>query len=333
MKNIINLSRNDYFFDHCSSIDLNITNSDISFYQPQANQEFYTTLANFHSISPQCLYIDNGLEKAFTEVFKSYNCFKSNHIIVPSISWEYYFLLANNSKSTTIHLLPNTINQPINFLSSESIRILNNTPSALVIVPWVNNPTGLPLANTKNELEKLVLTYPQHVFFFDMAYLGFNSAPYQNPCILSLITYPNVVIGFTFSKFFGTPGIRLGYLVANQKLLFKLNLKPNYLGINTSTLKIGSQLLINYSHYQNIVTKIKLVKDDFTNNLSNKGYNPILSESNFVLVDCKNNYESVISKLISNNFIVKTFSASPLRSCLRITIATEPIMNQVLNCF
>lgn len=75
-----------------------------------------------------------------------------------------------------------------------------------------NNPTGQLL--THQALVKLCTEHPQVRFIIDESYLPF--APVEQARSMTTCGLDNVIVLWSVSKIFGMPGLRAGFLVANQ---------------------------------------------------------------------------------------------------------------------
>ena len=78
---------------------------------------------------------------------------------------------------------------------------------------WISNPNTITGKGfTCKELEKLIRAYPSVLFIIDEASIDsiINIAEYSSMCI-DTAPYDNLITLRTFSKFYGMPGLRLGY--------------------------------------------------------------------------------------------------------------------------
>jgi histidinol-phosphate aminotransferase len=76
-----------------------------------------------------------------------------------------------------------------------------------------NNPTG-ELIDT-GIIEKMVQSFPQTIFVVDEALIN----PKKEGCLRLPDKFNNVAVMRTFSKFFGLAGMRIGFVVANEKII------------------------------------------------------------------------------------------------------------------
>lgn len=321
------LQKNENNFTHHSSIRKLLKklaqNRTLNHYAQECNQDLYKILSTFHSINSDEIYIDNGLETTFLSLFKSIKIdFQPNYIFLLSPYWSHYQNLLKNS------FLPAP--QPCQDLENLTDQ-LNSKKHTLIILTNPNNPTGT--SYPENQIKQLICQFPQHLFVIDEAYAGFGSIDYQNSLLIKLaIKSNNLIIARTFSKFFGIPGLRIGYLITNHKNIEKYRLSPTYLGINSFSQPIVIELLKNYSFYLKRAENIKNVRQKFFLSLSKKSlFTPYCSEANFILVKINQPFKNqeLNQYLIDHGFLVKFFTDSNLNDHIRITLAPLPILKRL----
>jgi len=94
-----------------------------------------------------------------------------------------------------------------------------NQDTRLLYICNPNNPSGTMCS--RESLVELVKKVPGHVIILvDEAYLDFTTQPSLSSLIHEL---PNLVIVKTFSKIYGLAGARIGYALANKKMIDQLN--------------------------------------------------------------------------------------------------------------
>jgi threonine-phosphate decarboxylase len=106
---------------------------------------------------------------------------------------------------------------------------LNELHQALAQVDTVflcnpNNPTGQLIDH--RTLRELCLAHPQVRFIIDESYLPF--APLAQAASMTTTELDNVIVLWSVSKIFGMPGLRAGFLVANQGVVdrFRQYMQP-----------------------------------------------------------------------------------------------------------
>ncbi len=194
---------------------------------------------------------------------------------------------------------------------------------AVTFIASPNSPSGhaVPL----DDLRKLA----QHVsgiVAIDEAYVDF--AEYS---ALQLVhEFDNVIVLRTLSKGYSLAGLRLGFGIANPKLLAGLfKVKDSY-NIDAIAIAMGTAAMRDQEYKKANAEKVKISRTKLTYNLKNLGFTVLESHGNFVLATPPNgNAEKIYLKLKESGILVRYFNQASLADKLRITVGTDD-QNQVL---
>jgi histidinol-phosphate aminotransferase len=203
-----------------------------------------------------------------------------------------------------------------------------NEPT-LVMLSSPNNPTGALLPH--ETLRQLLETYPNSVFIIDEAYAEFGG-----PSAVALINeYANLMVLKTFSKAYGLPGLRLGYVVGGASLIQLVKKHTVPFTINIYTEAAVKELLTNPAFEQAVRISRERVKnlrefvcyllDDLSTPNSFAVYP---TGTNFLLMrfDDASLYEAVRDMFAKRKILV----SYPMDKTIRLTIGTEPEMLEVV---
>ncbi|MFI3278320.1 MAG: histidinol-phosphate transaminase [Rikenellaceae bacterium] len=112
---------------------------------------------------------------------------------------------------------------------------LDNYTSVWLCAP--NNPDGFRVSN--EQIEELVRSYPRCYFILDRAYndLSMDYAKER------LTIYDNLITINSFTKSYGIPGLRLGYIVACEEIIERLcAIRPPW-SVNSLSLLAGEYIV------------------------------------------------------------------------------------------
>ncbi|MGY0372028.1 pyridoxal phosphate-dependent aminotransferase [Clostridium sp. JNZ J1-5] len=165
--------------------------------------------------------------------------------------------------------------------------ILNNVvENTLVVICNPNNPTGTLISRKKmifliKELEK-----KKSMLIVDEAFMEFTLKSEENSMIHLIEKYNNLIIVRAATKFFGMPGIRLGYgITANKNLINKMWDSMEPWSINTAAVIAGNTV---FKDEEYIVRSEKWIEEErgyLYKNLSKlNGIKVYKSSSNFHLI-------------------------------------------------
>lgn len=222
--------------------------------------DFIFNLAKIFNISQNNIYVDSGSEAVIKNIIITFSSIKTWVIQDPTFEM-FTFYCKNFGK--TIRKYSEFPFRKANILSTKFEGIYLVSP---------HNPTG----RTYSVEEILDFCKQSKLVLLDMAY--------SNPIKIDerLIRIPNLIIIKSFSKMGGMAGSRLGFCIANEKLIKKMNqLRPMF--INSFTLKIGEYLTSDGIYL------LEKIETDFENE-RNKFINSVCSAANFVLLEkCESN--------------------------------------------
>ena len=130
-------------------------------------------------------------------------------ILIPEFSWWYYNRIAGecggNFEMYPLHQLDDTFAYDVD----EVIEYTNRIHPRMLLLASPNNPTGNCL--TPEEIGKIMENIPADTMvLIDEAYASFitTDTDYIAPLVNK---YSNLIISRTLSKFYGLPGLRMGF--------------------------------------------------------------------------------------------------------------------------
>ncbi|KAB8334184.1 histidinol-phosphate transaminase [Scytonema tolypothrichoides VB-61278] len=186
-----------------------------------------------------------------------------------------------------------------------------------------NSPSGhaVPLDDLR-ELAQQV----SGIVAIDEAYVDF--AEYS---ALPLVQeFENVIVLRTLSKGYSLAGLRMGFGVANPKLLAGLfKVKDSY-NIDAIAQAVGTAAMEDQAYKNACADKVKILRTQLAQDLKNLRWRVLDSEANFVLTTpTEGNAESLYLALKKRGILVRYFKQAGLEDKLRITVGTDE-QNQML---
>lgn len=194
---------------------------------------------------------------------------------------------------------------------------------AVTFIASPNSPSGhlVPLEDLRQLAEQI-----SGILVIDEAYTDF--ADYS---ALSLVfDLENVIILRTLSKGYSLAGLRMGFAIANPKLLAGLfKVKDSY-NIDAIATAVGTAAMKDQAYKSECANKVKISRAKLTTDLKNIGFDVLNSQGNFVLATPLNNSaEYLYQELKNRGILVRYFKQPGLEDKLRITVGTEA-QNQTL---
>lgn len=251
-------------------------------------------------------------------------------MLIPNYSWWYYRSIANevNGKSIIYPMYEegDTFKYDIDALKD----VLSKEQPKLVLLASPNNPTGNML--TMEEIESIMSFMPlSSVVLIDESYASFvtNDKRYVKQLI---DTYPNIIIVRTLSKFYGLPGLRLGFGFMSSPLERFIKYSTKYLGYNRLSEEIGIAVLKAEGYYRKVAESMNADRRMYEAELGTiPGFKVYKSNANFILVKYPAELKDALEKALGeNNYKVKFMDEPELNSHMRITIGNHTQNNIVI---
>ncbi|PAX59640.1 histidinol-phosphate transaminase [Brunnivagina elsteri] len=197
------------------------------------------------------------------------------------------------------------------------------TNAAVTFIATPNSPSGhvVPI----DELRKLASKL-SGVLVIDEAYVDFA----QENALELVKEFENVISIRTLSKGYSLAGVRLGFGIANPKLLSGLYKVKDSYNIDAIAVAVGAAGISDQVYKNDCVAKIKASRVQLAIALKQLGFRVWDSQANFLLVQpLEVNAKYLYQKLKEQGILVRYFQETRLDDKLRITIGTNE-QNQIL---
>ena len=271
-------------------------------------------LERIHNVRSDRIFIGNGSDEVLRLLFQAY-LEPGDTLGITDPTYSLYPVLANifGAKTETISLDENGDLPDIGDLSRFRVFAVANP----------NPPLGTFYAEEK--LEAVISRNQNTLFIIDEAYVDFA----DTDSVSLMKKHSNVVISRTFSKSFSLAGVRLGYALASQEIIYNLfKIKDSY-NINTLTQLVGCAALEAREYYRETANKIKLDRDFLAGELRKMNFKVYDSKGNFVFAE-RNDAATLFRELKKKKILVRYFDVPRLKNGLRITIGTTEELETLL---
>lgn len=192
-------------------------------------------------------------------------------------------------------------------------------------VVWVcnpNNPTGTIVAS--DELEAFISKVPKDVLIvLDEAYVEYITDETYRSTLHLFSEYENLILLRTFSKAYGLASFRVGYGIAQESTIAKLD--PVRAPFNNTSLSqaVAMIALDDQAYIEECRIINEKGKQQFVQWCETKGMKYYPSETNFVLFEVKADSQIVFEELMKRGFIIRSGAALGVPGFIRVTIGTE----------
>jgi histidinol-phosphate aminotransferase len=192
----------------------------------------------------------------------------------------------------------------------------------LIFICNPNNPTGTIVK--KSELVEFLKDLPGGILVvLDQAYADFADDP-EFPNGLDLIRegFDNLIVYHTFSKIHAIAGLRLGYAVAQRMLIEQMQKVRDPFNVNLLALTAGVAALGSKKHILLSKELVQMGRRLFYEELDDLGVEYLPTQSNFILIDCKQDSQAIYQYLLQNGIIVRPTHSFGLPNHIRVTFGT-----------
>ena len=266
-------------------------------------------IADFYSVKPENLVLGNGsdeLIQLLTIIVGNIN----QPVMYPVPTFPMYQVSADIVGREKVEF---NLDENFQLKKEEIDKALEKKP-ILAFFASPNNPTG-------NTFDRNLIKYTAEKEVFtvvDEAYIDFSD---KEDFVKEALKRENLVILRTMSKI-GLAGIRLGVLIANEKIASEIDKARPPFNITYPTQVIGEIVLTEGR--EEIKKQIKIIKEEREKTISQvkniKGVKVYPSDANFFLIKVPDG-NKIHKKLIEKGILVRNMSHLPkMENCLRVSI-------------
>lgn len=177
----------------------------------------------------------------------------------------------------------------------------------LVYITNPNNPTGTSTDSEKMKAfcRKVSAKVP---VFVDEAYLDLTEGGLDNSVASLIGEGYNIMVTRTFSKIHGMAGLRIGYMIAQEETLEKIdNITRGGMGITGPSIAAAAASLEDKSFLAESKSKIKASRRFTMDYLDSKGFKYLPSETNFIIFPIALDGNEFLSQIYERKIAVRCF--------------------------
>ncbi|WP_019414790.1 histidinol-phosphate transaminase [Paenisporosarcina sp. TG20] len=191
-------------------------------------------------------------------------------------------------------------------------------------VVWLcspNNPTGTLIEQDK--LDEFIEKMPKDVLVvLDEAYFEYITAPSYRSSIELIEKHENVIVLRTFSKAYGLAGFRIGYAVAQEELINRLDPVREPFNNTSNSQAVAFIALQDPSFIETCRIQNEAGKKQFADFATQNRLHMYPTQGNFVLIEVKVDSDLAFENLVKKGFIIRSGNALGTPGYIRVTIGT-----------
>lgn len=250
-------------------------------------------------------------------------------MLIPKFSWWYYKSIADEVNGHTLEYPlyeeGNTFKYDIDAL----LAMVRAENPKILLIASPNNPTGNGL--TPEKLDALLADIPAATtVVVDEAYASFVSTD-TNYIKVLVNKYPNLIISRTLSKFYGLPGLRMGFGFMSKELTRFSKYSNKYLGYNRISEDLAIAALKSDAHYRDIARLMNESRACYEAEIGVlPGFKVYKSVANFILIKYPIALKEALQKAFAEeDYKVKFMNEPGIDEHLRITLG-RPEQNRIV---
>ena len=213
----------------------------------------------------------------------------------------------SNSNIDVIEIINDDKDFPV---INTNIPRLKSVEECMVFLCNPNNPTGQ--LTRKEDIIELVKDNPKHMIVIDEAFMDFIEDDEKYSVIKDAPLMDNLIVVRSLTKFYGFPGLRLGYLVSNESVVNKVMRYKEPWTVNTIAQVAGLAAINDKEFAANTRQYVSVEKTFLYDGLTIiKGIHPFQPTVNFILVkieDRKKTSSAIQDVLMKNNILIRNCS-------------------------
>jgi histidinol-phosphate aminotransferase len=192
----------------------------------------------------------------------------------------------------------------------------------LVFIANPNNPTGR--SHTQEQQAAFMRKVPEDcLVVFDEAYSEYVDAGADYPRTLEMMgDYPNMIYMKTFSKIYGLASFRIGYAVADPRVVALLEKVRGPFNVSSQAQAAALAALGDEEFIAEAVRNNALVKEYTVGRLEAMGLGYIPSQANFMMIDVRRNSYGFFNEMMRLGYIVRAGAAFGMDDYIRVTLGT-----------
>lgn len=314
---VIKLASNENPYGYSAKAKEAIVNhlSELALYPDGGTMELRWDLAKFLSVKPEQLIFGNGSDEILQMICRTYLGEGISTVMAKPTFSQY----RSNAIIDGAEVIEVPLKNGVHDLEAMAAAVTENTRVLWVCNP--NNPSGT--INTEAELLQLLDKISSDVLVvLDEAYYEYVVDAEYPQTVPLLDKYPNLIILRTFSKIYGLAALRIGYGIASEKVINDLNHVREPFNTGSLSQVAARAALADQEFVANCRELNRQGLKQLTDKFDEWGLAYYPSQTNFILVDFKQDSTELFQKLLKNGLIVRSGAALGFPGFQRITVGT-----------
>ena len=296
---------------------------DLRLYPDPESSLLKQSIAQFYHLDEAQVFVGNGSDEVLAAAFQAFFA-GDKPLLMPDITYSFYTVYCSLYDIDSCEL-PLADDFSINLAQYCSESMQDNGGGGFANP---NAPSSLALSLA--EIEQLLLKNTESVVLVDEAYVDFGAQS-----AASLVNqYPNLLVVQTLSKSRSLAGLRVGFALGNQALIYGLNRVKNSFNpypLDRLAERAAAAAIDDVDYFNDCCQKIIATREWVTAQLAALGFEMLDSKTNFVMAKPTGiAAEDLFAQLRQHKIIVRYFNKPRISEYLRISIGTDQEMQALI---
>jgi len=284
----------------------------MGFYPPYAGA--IAAVARYLGVPEERITLVNGLDEGIMALAVAYLRPSVGgpvpEAVVPEPAFEIFRFDTAVAGGTLVQVMPRP---DFSFPLEDVVKAITER-TRVVFLTNPNNPTGVSMP--LSAIRTLSACVPRDaVVLVDEAYAEFAGVSF----IAELDSYPNVIVGRTFSKAFGLAGLRIGCLVGDADTMDPIRRAIPVYSVNVAAAAAIQAALDDLEHLNGYLRQVDESKALLYAACDRLGLKYVKSDSNFVLVCAGGRTDALVKGAFARGVYIRDRSTEPgCAGCIRI---------------
>ena len=276
-------------------------------------------IARYNNVDSDQVMITNGSDQGIDLIIRA-ACREGDEAIIPGPTFAMYHQCA---RVENLKIIEPAYTREEGFPKQEVLSAINDK-TRLIVIASPNNPSGT--GTERGDILEIVSAAPNAAVLVDECYFEYNR---QTVCD-AVEQYPNLLVTRTFSKTWGLPSVRLGYVIScRDNIQALLNVRGPY-DINQLAVVAIDAALSNPEYTENYVREVmEASKPMFEAFLDEQGIEYWPSVANFIWTFPDKPVE-MEQHLRASGILVRPKADDDGRTGLRVTLGCESHTKRLL---
>jgi histidinol-phosphate aminotransferase len=286
---------------------------EVGFYPPYADAT--RACAKYLGVSEDLIALTNGLDEGIMGLAVAYLRPKPGRSLIPEAlvpepAFEIYRVDTDVVDGRFVSVMP----KPDFQFAVDDVLAAITPATRVVFLTNPNNPTGVSMP--LDAIRQIARRVPREaVVFVDEAYSEFAGTTF----IPELASFPNVIVGRTFSKAFGLAGLRIGCLIGAPEVVNPIRAAIPVYSVNIAAVAAVIAALGDLEYVRGYLAQVNESKALLYAACERLGLRYWKSDANFVLVGAGDRTRELVDGVAARGIYLRDRSSEPgCAGCVRI---------------